>query len=534
AHVGAGHKIRKRTPASAPQLARPGALRYCVCRQGTPGLSEGRRPITSWRNNATNDTNYYWSNQLANPLTAYIEPILATVKHRSMLLSGEHTRVKAVVFTPKLVFGRLLLLRQQPLPRLQGGCCPQDASQLAVCKHCGAQRVGALPAGSDNTSVGPLHPVPLLQPRSRGDRCEIRDWRVLRNLAWVSTSKAMGCHFCALMALAGPDCGRGWCSTTGHRHLRGRPLGSTASSTMRNAVDMDSASVANEPELALKRLQLSLNDFRRLCILKGVYPQEPVNTAPGHPVLLGHERVMQKLRDIKAHLKKAKRAKGARRDAHGGPGLQRNFPAYTLDHIIRERYPAFEDAVRDLERLSLPVLPVLPPAQKSAESPSCTGSSPRRALRKVFVSIKGYYFEADVTACPWCGRLPHQLGLHDPADVDFKILRTFNDFYTTMLGFVTTGCTAVWDWLTRLRWLTRVHGVAQTAAVESRVAAKPRATRPSRTTSRTRRPKAPRRPAPPGGKGARQQRLFNGCRFFLNRETPRQILCFVIRSWPAR
>ncbi|PAA66645.1 hypothetical protein BOX15_Mlig024606g3, partial [Macrostomum lignano] len=320
---------------------------------------------------------------------------------------------------------------------------------------------------------------------------------------------------------------------------------------------------------ALKRLQLSLNDFRRLCILKGVYPQEPVNRrrvnkGSSTPKVyyhlkdiqfLGHERVMQKLRDIKAHLKKAKRAK-ERGEMHTVDRLQRNFPAYTLDHIIRERYPAFEDAVRDLDDcLCLCFLFSRLPKERGVPVEQIRLSArltvqflhwviAARALRKVFVSIKGYYFEADVNGVSVVWSVPHQLGLHDPADVDFKILRTFNDFYTTMLGFVNyrlysslglayppalanevdpsdycqTG-EAHEEFMASLNQplLSRRGGEAEGNPAEPDDFPDEEAEGAEAASAARRKARA-------------QQRLFNGCRFFLNRETPRQILCFVIRS----
>merc|ERR1740127_381983 len=59
-----------------------------------------------------------------------------------------------------------------------------------------------------------------------------------------------------------------------------------------------------------------------------------------------------------------------------------------------------------------------------------------RALRKVFASIKGYYFQAEI-----CGHLvtwlaPHQFAQDLPPEVDFRVMLTFLEFYRAMVKFI--------------------------------------------------------------------------------------------------
>jgi pescadillo protein len=121
---------------------------------------------------------------------------------------------------------------------------------------------------------------------------------------------------------------------------------------------------------AVRKLQISLPDFRKLCIWKGIYPREPRNRKKAaknssHSTTfyytkdiqyLLHEPLLAKFRDQKALEKKISKALG-RGDAHDAQRLEKNAnrpektgkTKYTLDHVIRERYPTFIDALRDLD-----------------------------------------------------------------------------------------------------------------------------------------------------------------------------------------
>lgn len=212
---------------------------------------------------------------------------------------------------------------------------------------------------------------------------------------------------------------------------------------------------------AVKRLQISLKDFRRLCILKGVYPNEPKNKKKANKgstavktfyylkdiQFLAHEPIIQKFRDFKVFMKKLKRA-NVYNDPASAARLRRNKPIYKLDHVVKERYPTFADAVRDLDDC-LSMCFLFATFSKSKSTPERIVRLCRRltvefmhyviaakALRKVFVSIKGIYYQADIHGQTVTWIVPHALPSHQPADVDFKVMLTFTEFYVTMLGFV--------------------------------------------------------------------------------------------------
>jgi pescadillo protein len=208
----------------------------------------------------------------------------------------------------------------------------------------------------------------------------------------------------------------------------------------------------------LKRLKITLKDFRRLCILKGVYPREPRGRTPGNKKgqvfyhikdvkALAHEPLLAKFREFRTFMKKVRKAAG--RNEKDEAARKDSFaPTYTLHHLVRERYPRFVDALGDLDdALALTYLFAALPSTgrvsakitKKAQSLAAQWGaycSTTSAITKSFVSVKGVYMEATIQNTKVCWVIPHSYTQNVPSDVDFRVMGTFFEFYETLLGFV--------------------------------------------------------------------------------------------------
>lgn len=209
---------------------------------------------------------------------------------------------------------------------------------------------------------------------------------------------------------------------------------------------------------ALKKLQLSLSEFRRLCILKGIYPRDPRKKLEGSDKtyylrkdidFLRHERLISTVRQENAHKKKEVKARAKRR-IDVLKRLALNKPKARLDHLVVERYPNFTDAIRELDD---PVCVValfanLPADHKVGIKPERVTNCQRllkefhnfvaetNALKRCFVSIKGYYFQARVAGELVTWVTPHRFSQVLPADVDYSVMLTFLELYECILSFV--------------------------------------------------------------------------------------------------
>ncbi|KAJ9150328.1 hypothetical protein NKR23_g3878 [Pleurostoma richardsiae] len=220
---------------------------------------------------------------------------------------------------------------------------------------------------------------------------------------------------------------------------------------------------------AVKKLQISLPDFRKLCIWKGIYPREPRNKKKVSKSstasttfyytkdiqYLLHEPLLRKFREQKILEKKISRALG-RGNVSDAAKLERNAarpektgkPRYTLDHVIRERYPTFADALRDLDDcLSMLFLFANLPSTSSVPAKMIARCERlclefehylivSHSLKKSFLSIKGIYYQATIQGEDVLWLVPYKFNQRVVGDVDFRIMGTFVEFYMTLLGFV--------------------------------------------------------------------------------------------------
>ncbi|KAB5594256.1 hypothetical protein CTheo_2337 [Ceratobasidium theobromae] len=199
---------------------------------------------------------------------------------------------------------------------------------------------------------------------------------------------------------------------------------------------------------AIKKLQCSLADFRRHRKRANKGSSAPTTFYYTKDIAyLAHEPILRKLREHKAFAKKLARALG-RGEWSSAKSLDDQKPVYTLDHIIKERYPTFIDALRDIDDAlclvhlfaALPTSPQIPTSLIT----NCTRLAAEwqlyvmrtHALRKVFLSIKGVYFQAEVMGETITWLVPYQFTQPIPPDVDARVMLTFVELYQTLLGFV--------------------------------------------------------------------------------------------------
>jgi pescadillo protein len=196
--------------------------------------------------------------------------------------------------------------------------------------------------------------------------------------------------------------------------------------------------------------------------LKGIYPREPKNkkkankgsTAPStfyyvkDIKYLLHEPLLIKFREYKAFAKKLNKVLHKGEFSAAKSLEENNKPVYSLDHIVKERYPSFIDALRDLDdALSMLYLFSKMPADNKIKADAVAECQKlisefqayvmkSKSLRKVFFSIKGIYYQAEIKGQTITWVVPYQFSQDIPTDVDFRVMLTFLEFYRTLVGFV--------------------------------------------------------------------------------------------------
>ena len=194
----------------------------------------------------------------------------------------------------------------------------------------------------------------------------------------------------------------------------------------------------------------------------GIYPREPRNKKKASKSstqsttfyytkdiqYLLHEPLLNKFREHKTLSKKIAKSLG-RGEVGDAARLEKNgISKISLDHIIKERYPTFVDALRDLDD-ALSLLFLFANLPSTSTVPAKTIALCQRlclefehylitthSLRKSFLSIKGIYYQATIQGQDILWLVPYKFVQRVTGDVDFRIMGTFVEFYTTLLGFV--------------------------------------------------------------------------------------------------
>lgn len=91
--------------------------------------------------------------------------------------------------------------------------------------------------------------------------------------------------------------------------------------------------------------------------MKGIYPREPKKKVKGNDKtyfhtkdirVLEHDELLHSFRTIKSHMKKHKKYLG-RREVKLAETHFKKTPKYSLATTVKDRFPTFVDALRDLD-----------------------------------------------------------------------------------------------------------------------------------------------------------------------------------------
>ncbi|KAK0416073.1 hypothetical protein QR680_012283 [Steinernema hermaphroditum] len=314
---------------------------------------------------------------------------------------------------------------------------------------------------------------------------------------------------------------------------------------------------------AIRKLQLSLKDFKRLCILKGIFPREPIHKKKANKGstqnkiyyyakdinYLAAEPIINKFREYKGFLQKLKHAK-AKRDTLRVRNMYESKEELVLDHLVKERFPTFSTALRDLDdalcvMFAFAVLPhtkIIKPSlvqecrRLTAEFMHYVIES--HSLMKTFISIKGIYYQAEIMGEKITWLVGHERAIGRLGGIDLSVMANFAEFYITMLRFVNF---RLYKQL-GLYYPPQIQTGVEESKDEEGETVQDQVFSLARPLART--PDSEEKPtidtftdgesedlmAEKLRAAEALRTLFSKCRFFINRECPKEALAFVIRS----
>jgi len=222
---------------------------------------------------------------------------------------------------------------------------------------------------------------------------------------------------------------------------------------------------------ATRLLQTDSMGFRRLCILKGIYPRalgRSKQKSSGNDKQyymakeikwLVRDHLQERIQDYSAWEKRFRRAKAMQKDKEiAFLTSSKGRPHYQLAATLKERYPYFLDALRDVDdaMTMISLYAFLSPDIHSESTIDFHKALPSglhekakavvsqwmdyvkraKCLTRSFISIKGYYYEAVVKGERVRWQMPHEYASKFPSGVQQYILITFLEMYVELMRFV--------------------------------------------------------------------------------------------------